>query len=49
LCQLKVTRDHNLPLDIDARLFGDPYGADPDASRMPNDNTHVRLQMDYTF
>jgi len=49
LCQLKVTRDHNLPLDIDAREFGDPFGNDPDASRMPNDETKVRLQMDYTF
>lgn len=49
LCQLKVTRDHNLPVDIDVREFGDVYGADPDATHVTNEQTTVRLQMDYTF
>jgi len=49
LCQLKVTRDHNLPKEIDVREFGDPYGNDPDAVRVPGNDTIVRLQMDYTF
>lgn len=49
LCQLKITRDHNLPRDIDVRNFGDPFGNEPDASRVPGDDTTVRLQMDYTF
>jgi DNA uptake protein ComE-like DNA-binding protein len=49
LCQLKVTRDHNLPKEIDVREFGDPYGNDPDATRVPGNDTIVRLQMDYTF
>lgn len=49
LCQLKVTRDHNLPRDIDVRNFGDPFGNEPDATRVPGDDTTVRLQMDYTF
>ena len=49
LCQLKVTRDHNLPREVDVRYFGDPFGNDPDASRVPGDDTTVRLQMDYTF
>lgn len=49
LCQLKVTRDHNLPRDVDVRRFGDPYGNEPDAWRVPGDDTTVRLQMDYTF
>ena len=49
LCQLKVTRDHDLPRDIDVRNFGDPFGNDPDAPRVPGDDTTVRLQMDYTF
>jgi DNA uptake protein ComE-like DNA-binding protein len=49
LCQLKVTRDHNLPQDIDVRRFGEAYYNDPDATQAPNDITTVRLQMDYTF
>ncbi len=49
LCQLKVTNDHNLPYELDVRNFGDPYGEDPDAARVPNNTTTVRLQMDYTF
>jgi DNA uptake protein ComE-like DNA-binding protein len=49
LCQLKVTSDHNLPYDVDVREFGDPFGESPDASRVPNNSTTVRLQMDYTF
>lgn len=49
LCQLKITRDHNLPRDIDVRIFGDPFGNEPDALRVPDNETTVRLQMDYTF
>lgn len=49
LCQLKVTSDHNLPYEVDVRNFGDPFGESPDASRVPNNTTTVRLQMDYTF
>ncbi len=50
LFQLKVTRDHNLPKTyVDVRRFGDPSGNDPDASYAPQDETIVRLQMDYTF
>ena len=49
LCQLKVTRDHKMPRDVDVRNFGDPFGNAPDASNAPRDITTVRLQMDYTF
>jgi len=54
LFQLKVTRDHNLPKSyVDVRDYDsgryttlDPT---PDATRVPRDDTLVRLQMDYTF
>ena len=50
LFQLKVTRDHNLPKTyVDVRQFGDPSGLDPDANYVPQDDTIIRLQMDYTF
>jgi len=50
LFQLKVTRDHNMPKTyLDIRNFGDPMGNNPDATYAPNDDTLVRLQMDYTF
>ncbi|MFT5784415.1 MAG: hypothetical protein ACI9JE_001741, partial [Candidatus Krumholzibacteriia bacterium] len=49
LFQLKVTRDHNMPMSHDVRRFGDPSGLDPDARYAPKDQTTIRLQMDYTF
>ncbi|MCB1183529.1 helix-hairpin-helix domain-containing protein [bacterium] len=49
LFQLKITRDHNLPRAVDVRQFGDPSGLEPDAPYVPQDQTTVRLQMDYTF
>ncbi len=50
LFQLKITRDHNLPKTyVDVRRFGEPSGLDPDANYVPQDDTIVRLQMDYTF
>ncbi len=49
LCQLKVTRDHKMPRDVDIRYFGDPFGNAPDAQGVTRDITTVRLQMDYTF
>lgn len=50
LFQLKVTRDHNLPRTyVDVRYYGDASGNEPDANYVPNDDTIVRLQMDYTF
>lgn len=50
LFQLKITRDHNLPKTyVDVRRFGDISGNDPDANYVPQDETIVRLQMDYTF
>lgn len=50
LFQLKVTRDHNLPRTyVDIRRFGDLTGDTPDATRVPRDDTIIRLQMDYTF
>ena len=48
--QLKVTRDHNLPLTyIDVRRYGDPSGADPESSYAPKDWTTFRMQLDYSF
>ncbi len=50
LFQLKITRDHNLPKTyVDARQYGDITGVTPDADYVPQDDTIVRLQMDYTF
>ena len=50
LFQLKVTRDHNLPKTyVDIRSYGDLAAPTPDATRVPRDDTIVRLQMDYTF
>lgn len=51
LFQLKVTRDHNLPVTyLDVRNWDNGEFADnPDATYVPKDQTHVRLQMDYTF
>jgi hypothetical protein len=50
LFQLKITRDHNLPKTyVDVRQYGDITGNTPDANYMPQDDTIIRLQMDYTF
>jgi DNA uptake protein ComE-like DNA-binding protein len=50
LMQLKVTRDHNLPLTyVDIRQYGDPVGNEPDGAYVPLDRTTYRLQIDYTF
>ncbi len=50
LFQLKVTRDHNLPKTyVDVRQYGDLTGLNPDANYVPQDDTIIRLQMDYTF
>ena len=50
LLQLKITRDHNLPRTyIDVREYGGPAGPDPEATYVPQDNTLVRFQLDYTF
>ncbi len=50
LFQLKVTRDHNLPKTyVDVRQYGDITEPTPDATRVPGDDTIIRLQMDYTF
>ncbi len=50
LFQLKVTRDHNMPVTyLDMRRFNSDFGETPDATYVPKDQTYVRLQMDYTF
>ena len=51
LFQLKVTRDHNMPVTyLDVRNWdNNPYAENPDSSYAPKDQTFVRLQMDYTF
>ncbi len=50
LMQLKVTRDHNLPLTyLDLRDYGAPLGLEPEGTYVPRDQTTFRLQMDYTF
>jgi DNA uptake protein ComE-like DNA-binding protein len=50
LFQLKITRDHNLPNTyVDVRRYGDTEERNPDANYVPQDDTIVRLQMDYTF
>jgi len=50
LFQLKVTRDHGIPNTyIDVRRFGESVAPTPDSSYAPQDQTFVRLQMDYTF
>ena len=49
--QLKVTRDHNLPVTyLDVRDYNNGhYGNQPDADYVPKDDTLIRLQIDYTF
>ncbi len=50
LVQLKIVRDHNLPLTyIDVRRYGDPSGPEPESSYAPKDWTTFRFQLDYTF
>ena len=50
LFQLKVTRDRNLPRTyVDVRQYGDITPPTPDATRVPKNDTFIRLQMDYTF
>ena len=50
LFQLKVMRDHNLPLTyLDVREYGDVYGPEPESSYVPNDWTTFRMQLDYSF
>ncbi len=50
LFQLKVTRDHNLPLtNLDIRRYGEAYGPAFESSYIPRDWTSFRLQMDYSF
>jgi len=51
LMQLKVTRDHNLPVTyLDVRGYdNEHFGNEPDADYVPKDDTLIRLQIDYTF
>ena len=50
LFQLKVTRDHGMPVtNHDIRRFGDAVDENPYSTYAPKDQTFVRLQMDYTF
>lgn len=51
LFQLKVTRDHNMPMTyLDVRTYDNQdYANNPDADYVPKDTTTVRMQMDYTF
>jgi len=51
LMQLKVTRDHNLPVTyLDVRDYdNETFGNEPDANYVPKDDTLIRLQIDYTF
>ena len=51
LMQLKVTRDHNLPVTyLDVRNYGNvDVPPEPDADYVPRDDTFIRLQIDYTF
>jgi len=50
LFQLKVTRDHNLPMtNLDIRRYGEAYGLEFESSYIPRDWTSYRLQMDYSF
>ncbi len=50
LFQLKVTRDHGLPVtNHDIRRFGTEVEGSPYTTYAPKDQTFVRLQLDYTF
>ena len=50
LVQLKVTHDHNKPLDdVDVRRYNEPWGEDIDATYVPRDDLFVRFQVDYSF
>ncbi len=50
LTQLKVTKDHGLPgTYYDVRRFGVAVPPTPDATYVPRDDLHVRLQIDYSF